>query len=276
MKKQIIILLLVLFPALQSSGCALYAYMSEEGLLIGRNFDWLQRGGTVEFVSEDRVYGVPTKRFIQLQQMGSDRPFEGINSSGLFIAMAAVVDSPIQEDFNAEKPLIDALGLMRLVLERAENTEQAIALMSSFKIDYYQAHNYPKAHYMIADPSGKVAIYEEGKDVIMKTLSAGESLSLTNFQVNSQIPCERLNALNEFIHTGEKSPVEEMFDAMNEAYVETTIWTSIYNLNEKNISLAIEEDRDIPIKIGFDDFQVYHRSVDLGELKMRFTNPFNH
>jgi len=276
MKKQIIILLVALFPALQSSGCALYAYMSEEGLFIGRNFDWLQGGGTVEFVSEDRVYGVPTKRFIQLQQMGSDRPFEGINSSGLFIAMAAVVDSPIHEDFNAGKPQIDALGLMRLVLERAENTEQAIALMSSFKIDYYQAHNYQKVHYMIADPSGRVAIYEEGKDVIMKTLSAGESLSLTNFQVNSEIPCERLNALNEFVHAGEKSVVEEMFEAMNEAFVENTVWTSIYDLNGKNITLAIEEERDTPIKIGFEDFQVYHRSADFGELKMRFTNPFNH
>jgi len=77
----------------------------------------------------------------------------------------------------------------------------------------------------------------------MKTLSAGESLSLTNFQVNSEIPCERLNALNEFVHAGERSVVEEMFEAMNEAFVGNT---------------------------------VYHRSADFGELKMRFTNPFNH
>ena len=276
MKKQIIILMLVLVPVIQSSGCALFAYMCEDGLYIGRNFDWLQGGGAVEFVSEGRVYGVPTKRFIQIQQMGSDRPYEGMNGSGVFIAMAAVVDSPIAEDYNAGKPQIDALGLMRFVLERAENTEEAISLMSNFKIDYYQAHDYPKVHYMVADPSGKVAIFEEGKDVIMKTLSAGESLALTNFQVNSEIPCERLKSLNEFVHPGEKSPEEEMFDAMNKAYVENTVWTSIYNLNERNITLAIEEERDTPIKIGFEDFMVYHKSVDFGELKMRFTNPFNH
>lgn len=119
--------MLVLVPVLQSSGCALYAYMCEDGLYIGRNFDWLQGGGAVEFV-----------------------------------------------------------------------------------------------------------------------------------------------------HPGEKSPEEEMFDAMNKAYVENTVWTSIYNLNERNITLAIEEERDTPIKIGFEDFMVYHKSVDFGELKMRFTNPFNH
>jgi len=280
MKRKIIITLHLIFCiVISTNACSIYAYMTNDGLFVGRNFDWIQKGGTVEFIGNDRVYGVQTKRFIQIQQMGSDRPYEGINSSGLFIAMNGVLDSPIIEDINLEKPAIDGLGLIRYVLERADNVDEALCLMNGFKIDYNIEHNYPKLHYMIADSSGSIAIYEEGKEVIRKDLKVGESVSITNFHFNSQIPCDRLNALNNFKAVDGKPAAMNVMEAMNLVYVESvwtnTIWTSIYNLSEKSIILALENDRETPIIIDFEDYRTYHRSVDIGELKMRFTNPLD-
>ncbi len=280
MKRKIVIILHLIFCIITSSNaCSIYAYMSNDGLFVGRNFDWIQKGGVIEFISKDRIYGVQTKRFIQIQQMGSDRPYEGINSSGLFIAMNGVLDSPILEDSNLSKPIIDGLGLIRYILEHADDVDQALSLMNGFNIDYNTEHNYPKLHYMIADPSGSIAIYEEGKEVIRQDLKVGESVSITNFQFNSQIPCDRLNALNNFKAVDVKPAAMNVMEAMNLVYVESawtnTIWTSIYNLSKKSIILALENNRETHIIIEFEDYRTYNRSVDIGELKMRFTNPLD-
>ena len=65
--------------------CTIFVKRIGDGVVVGRNFDWIQKGGTMHFLPSYRSYGCQTSSICILEQMGVDRPYEGFNSHGVFI-----------------------------------------------------------------------------------------------------------------------------------------------------------------------------------------------
>ena len=75
-----------------------------------------------------------------------------MNERGVAVAMAAVPE--------ARSPRGDAvgsLGVMRLVLDRAANVDEAIAIFRATAVDFTGG---PPLHYMVADAAGASAVIE--------------------------------------------------------------------------------------------------------------------
>ena len=70
--------------------CTIFAKREKEGLIIGRSFDWVQLGGNINFVPSYRSYGTRTIGTCFIEQLGEDKPYEGINEKGLLVAVVAL------------------------------------------------------------------------------------------------------------------------------------------------------------------------------------------
>ena len=116
--------------------CTIIGMKNNRGeTLIGRNFDFIQHGGKIHFIPPTRSYGLKTYGVCLIEQMGLDRPYEGINEEGLFIGMNAVEDSKIKSKNNIS---MNDMGLIKFVLERTKSVENALKLVKKFNIDYMQ------------------------------------------------------------------------------------------------------------------------------------------
>ena len=168
--------------------CTLFSYKTEDNkLIIGRNFDWFDMGGRVHIQSANRSYGLKTNGIIYIEQMGDDRPYDGMNDKGLFVGMAAVMNTEIKDGFKD----MDSLGLVKYILERATNVEQALEIAKSHKLYYMEDKHYPKLHYMFVDKNSNVVIYEEDKIEKCVKLNANEGEVITNFACYNMLPCDR-------------------------------------------------------------------------------------
>ena len=50
--------------------CTIFAKCEEEGLIVGRSFDWVQFGGNICFEPSYRSYGVNTIGHCSIEQLG--------------------------------------------------------------------------------------------------------------------------------------------------------------------------------------------------------------
>lgn len=82
-------------------------------------------------------------------------PFDGMNEKGVAISMLTVPEAQPPLDFS--KPLLNPTLAIRLVLDKASNVEEAIALLSKYNI--YFSGNLP-CHFLIGDSSGDSVIIE--------------------------------------------------------------------------------------------------------------------
>ena len=82
-------------------------------------------------------------------------PFDGMNEAGVAVGMAAVPQADERHD--PGKPAIDSLRVMRLILDRAGNVDEAIAILTQHNIAWEGG---PPLHYLVADRSGRAALVE--------------------------------------------------------------------------------------------------------------------
>lgn len=126
-------------------GCTAFAYTKGERVIYGRNNDlppYLKEGSKSEIYAPEggNRFQITTSSFINGE--------EGLNEHGLAAAMTFVMTDPgkIRAGFNS-------CFIVRYLLEKAENTEQAIALLWKLPI----ASN---CNILLADRSGRLAVVE--------------------------------------------------------------------------------------------------------------------
>jgi hypothetical protein len=83
-------------------------------------------------------------------------PFDGMNEYGLSVGMAAVPGSPGPAP-DPGKPTVGSLRIIRLMLDRAQTVEGALAVIRQYNIDFDGG---PPLHYLLADRSGRAATVE--------------------------------------------------------------------------------------------------------------------
>lgn len=154
------------------------ARSADNDMLFGRNYDFSKTNACLVFTEaqKDRHATISTT---DLQFLGLDTeknmsslmdkitalaapyiPLDGINDAGVSCGIYMTYQggaSTIATDQNTDKPDFTSTTLLRLILDYADNVEEAVAIASAYDLHDSAKTSY---HYMVADASGKSAILE--------------------------------------------------------------------------------------------------------------------
>ena len=164
-------------------GCSSFTATAENGdALFGRNYDFSKTNTMLVFTdaTEGRHATISTT---DLQFLGIDvdkdltglmnkviclaapyTPLDGINDAGVSCGIYMTYqggDETVATDQDTDKPDFTSTTLLRLILDYADNVEEAVEIASSY--DLHDSAN-TSYHYMVADASGKSAILEWTND----------------------------------------------------------------------------------------------------------------
>ncbi|MBQ9082114.1 MAG: linear amide C-N hydrolase [Clostridia bacterium] len=159
-------------------GCASFTAKTPDGdVLFGRNYDFAKtntciifteasegRHATIstadlQFVGVDTETGITSLMDKVLSLAAVYAPLDGINDAGVScgIYMTYQGDKTVATNQNTDKPDFTSTTLLRLILDYADNVEEAVQIASTY--DLHDSAN-TSYHYMVADASGKSAILE--------------------------------------------------------------------------------------------------------------------
>lgn len=164
-------------------GCSSFTATAENGdALFGRNYDFSKTNTMLLFTeaNEGRHASIST---VDLQFLGIDvdqdmtslmdkviclaapyAPLDGVNDAGVSCGIYMTYqggDETVATSQDTEKPDFTSTTLLRLILDYADNVEEAVEIASSY--DLHDSAN-TSYHYMVADSTGKSAILEWTND----------------------------------------------------------------------------------------------------------------
>ena len=173
-------------------------------------------------------------------------PFDGMNEMGVVVGMNAVPHA--SSNYDTDKITIGELQLIRLVLDFASSTDEAISLIKRYNIRMEQ----PPIHYLIADSSGhSVAIeFIDGKMEVLENskpwqVTTNFILKLNNTDHNA--PCWRYRTA--FDKLNEKNGIlteNDTYNLIQEVSVSTTRWSTIFNQKTGILKIALGRNFDSP------------------------------
>ena len=159
-------------------GCASFTAQTADGdALFARNYDFAKTNVCIVFTEEsgERHATIST---VDLQFLGLDvnenvgslmdritclaapyAPLDGINDAGVScgIYMSYQGSETVATDQNTDKPDLTSTTLLRLILDYADNVEEAVEIASAYDLHDSAGSSY---HYMVADATGRSAILE--------------------------------------------------------------------------------------------------------------------
>lgn len=160
-------------------GCSSFTAKTEDGdVLFGRNYDLAKTNTCIVFTeaNEGRHATIST---VDLKFLGMDTeqnvdglvnkitclaapyaPLDGINDAGVSCGIYMTYqggEETIATNQNTDKPDFTSTTLLRMILDYADDVEEAVEIVSSY--DLHDSAN-TSYHYMVADASGKSAILE--------------------------------------------------------------------------------------------------------------------
>ena len=178
-----------------SYGCSAFRTTTKDGnVLMGRNYDFKLDTSALMVICEPKD-GYKSISFGALNNVGADQadasiakkmacltaPFianDGINEKGVSIAVLTLPSEPTMHD--TSKPKLATSLLIRLVLDRAASTEEALELIRQYDIFSSNGRDY---HFFISDASGNSVAVEfdcdsEGREMVVTPTQA-----ITNFYI---------------------------------------------------------------------------------------------
>ncbi len=185
---------------------------------LGFGKDWKPEGMTNQFMSLAAVY----------------LPLDGMNEKGLCVADLMAGDTEVTHQ-NTDKPDLTTVSAIRLLLDRAANVDEAIALLMQYDMNSSigSAH-----HFAICDAEGKSVVVEWIDDQMYVT----ETSAVTNhyltegekYGVGNQESHARLGRLLEMREeNGNQFSMDAMKETMAEvSYEGSTQWSIVYDQKE--------------------------------------------
>lgn len=166
----------------------------EDGFVFGRNFDWDKCNALVLKTNPAKGYkSISTVNidFIKagagsfsallsdglVNKIAAYAPLDGMNEKGLCVSVNMIQDSE-RTNQNTSKPDITTTTAIRLLLDQAATTDEAVALLK--KYDFHPSFGFC-VHFAICDTYGKAVAVE----YIDNEISIIETPILTNFYVTS-------------------------------------------------------------------------------------------
>lgn len=172
-------------------GCStISAAHSQGGYLFGRNFDWNACDAMIVAAYPENGYASFSTVNTDFIQQGADfasnflsdellataaiyAPLDGMNEKGLCVSVNMIQDGASISQ-NTDKTDITTTTAIRLLLDKAATTEEAIALLEAY--DLHASMNY-MVHFAIADNTGKSVAVEYVNNEMIVT----DTPVLTNF-----------------------------------------------------------------------------------------------
>lgn len=241
-------------------GCSLFTATADpEQAIYGRNFDWDYNPAMLLFT--DPSDGYASVSMVDISYLGIDHkavkandtlagrkellrapllPFDGMNEHGLTVGMAAV--DPDTAPREAGKPTVGSLRIIRIMLDKAKTTDEALKLMQDYNIDFVGG---PPIHYLIADPSGHSAVVEftDGQMHIIR--NDRPWLTAMNFYLNDADEGERQRDWRYAAASKRLSDVngamtwQESMDLLKQVAQGDTQWSIVYSMSTGDVHLAM-------------------------------------
>jgi len=236
------------------------AYGDGEDAVFGRNFDWEHRSTLVLFT--DPPGGYRSIANVDLFYLGAEglqdipwvrrwpllaAPYammDGMNECGLAISQNAVPRRPMP--YRRDRPTLISNQLMRLVLDRAANVDEAVDLLKQFNVVFPVIG----CHLHVADATGHSAVieYTGGRMVVLRS---GQPWQIsTNFLISEtrpngpSAPCRRYNHVYEQLQGLEGAlPQQQAMRLLAAAsQPDFTVWSAAYNLTTGRVLIAMGRD----------------------------------
>jgi choloylglycine hydrolase len=248
-----------------SWACSLFTVLrDEENLLYGRNFDWEFSPALLLFT--DPPDGYTSVSMVDLAYFGFDEttakdiadlpveeqtslldspylPFDGMNEHGLAIGMAAVPPGNMQPDDSKEN--IGSIGVIRQMLDRARNVDEALAIIEGYNILFGGG---PPIHYLMADTTGKSVLveYYNGK---MRVLENEEPWHLATNFLRSSVDdpndggCWRYNTIQtQMTKTDGQIDAGAAMGLLADVAQNNTQWSVVYQMSSGTINVVMGQE----------------------------------
>jgi penicillin V acylase-like amidase (Ntn superfamily) len=241
------------------AACSTVSHHAEKGnVYVGRNYDWSHdpclivqvhgKGGPSSVAVLDPYY-------LQLDQTKLENlhffdrlrllvapylAFDGMNESGVVVSMMAANESTAT--FDPGKPTVFKPLLQRIILDYAHNTDEAVALVRRFNIDF---DGLP-SHFMFVDAAGKSAVVEfvEGRiEVVHAPRQWQVSTNHLLYGKTDAENCERCirfrTASDRLAQPNLEMDSTKMMQIMSSiSKPDWTMWTSVYNATTGEFQVA--------------------------------------
>ncbi len=230
-------------------GCSSLSVPSPEGhALFGRNFDWNACEALI--VQSVPAEGYASISTVNMGFLGSYlnkfpaqartlaalyAPLDGMNEKGLCVAVLMIQDNASINQ-NTGKPDLTATTAVRVLLDKAANVEEALALLAQYDL---HASMGMMVHFALSDAEGSSVAVE----YIGNEMAVTETPALTNFYlaegekrgIGTTQSHTRYNILTDALKKSPSMTLEQVRDAMdsvskdNFGEFESTEWTAAYD-----------------------------------------------
>ena len=246
--------------------CSTASFRTEGGqVYFGRNFDWAHDPCLILRIHGRDVnssVAILDLHYLDLDQAKLESPalmdrvrllfapyvvMDGMNEYGVAVSeMASGAEVP----YDSEKPNITNSLAMRLILDYARNTDEAVELLREYNIHFPVI----TCHFMVADASG-TSVIVEFIDGEMRTLSSEHCWQVcTNKPVFGRSESEKDGACDRYrkasdrlMQLGGEIDLDGLGQVMASVSVEDwTMWTSLYDLTSGEFRVAYRGHFDEP------------------------------
>ena len=246
---------------LKSWGCTCFSAMADSCKIFGRNFDYYHHIALILYTHSSYAYSsisVTDITYLGFSENSSLEQVEhtssvtgspycsmdGLNEKGVSIGLMSVPGA--QPPFDPNKISLGCLDIIRLILDYAANTEEAVSLIQKYN---FKDEEHP-VHYLISDRNGNSVVIEfvNGE---LKVIHNNEPLQVsTNFIITgSNAPlsttCWRYNSAykslkstNGFI---DKSAAMNILKSVSQ---NITMWSAVYDNNSFSLNICIDKKYD--------------------------------
>ncbi len=248
-------------------GCSLFAALGDaSNMFYGRTFDWEPSPAVLLF--SEPLNGYASVSMVDIAYLGftgprantlvslplAERrallrapslPFDGMNSRGLAIGMAAVPDGQMKND--SGKPTIDSLVVIRRILDSAATVDEAVAIFRQYNIAWGGG---PPLHYLVADRTGRAMLIEFYQGAMRVISNDTPWHQATNF-LQSSVPnpagqCWRRDTIAQRLaQTMGRSNPREAMRLLRDVSQNNTQWSIVYGMSsgEVNVTMGRHYDR---------------------------------
>ena len=241
------------------AGCSTIA---SDGLFC-RNFDWNSKSHYViiKTFPDDGYASVSTTGFAFLG-MGEDWhpvagmdgmtalasiyvPMDGMNEMGVCVSDLVEIDGSV-EIMDTERPDLTIVAAIRLILDYAKDTDEAVSLLSGY--DVFPSVN--AAHHLaISDKNGCNVVVEwhDGEMTVTETdIVTNHCIAEERSSPLTGESRRRFDALSQN-HSGFTSHAEGLQALKDASYADYTLWSVIYDKHDLTSTIYFENDWDNPL-----------------------------
>lgn len=220
-------------------GCSAFTLQEADGdILMGRNYDF-RRDTSAMLVYCEPEDGYKSVGFAALDNISANTPEEsmkkklatltapficldGMNEKGVSIAVLTLDSEPVHQ--NTGKPVIGTTLAIRLILDRAASTAEAVELLQQYDMFASSGRDY---HFYITDSTGDGRVIEYDCESETRKMVATPVRSVTNFFAlyEDQVLPNQRNGI--YGHGKERyDKMEALFD-YEEVYTKDVAWEAL-------------------------------------------------